>query len=235
MLNSPEQAVGSPAVARCRRVAACSSDRSFLAAPVRATLLGQGDTHAAARGSGALELSEGFTDSIRLAIGESLASERRPSFRTRCARRADQLLYQATQVIGVAGQLDPCCAPPPASPSRTKLGSASSWGAGVSLPDALSVDTLLTGLFQLAFRVLVKAADGRSRCGACTMSPWLKACRFQEQLRQTSKPTLLAAERGWIHQATTGCCRPSADGDFPATRPFDAAPIASRGVSESAD
>lgn len=45
------------------------------------------------------------------------------------------------------------------SPSRTKASSRSSSGRRVSLPDALSVNTLSTDLFELPFWVLVEAAD----------------------------------------------------------------------------
>ncbi len=57
--------------------------QGFLAAPVRATLLGQGDALTLPLADqGALELSEGpITDSIRLAIGESSPVNTRPSFR----------------------------------------------------------------------------------------------------------------------------------------------------------
>jgi len=56
--------------------------QSFLAAPVRAALLGQGDAFALSLADqGALELGEGPTDSIELAIGESSPVKTRPSFK----------------------------------------------------------------------------------------------------------------------------------------------------------
>ncbi len=148
MLNSRAScALGSPAVARCRRVAACSSDRLF-AAPVRATLLGQGDALTLPLADqGALELSEGpHHRQHQVGHRRVLASEHQALLQELDAHAAlSQLLYQATQVIEVAGQPihavhHHCIAFADEAQQRFELEGA----LGV-LADALSVNTLLTG------------------------------------------------------------------------------------------
>jgi len=53
-------------------------------------------------------------------------------------------------------------------------------------------------------------------------------CRFQKTAALNVRTRLhYSSGGGWIHQATTGCCRPSADaGRTFRNRPFDAAPMA---------
>ncbi len=137
MLNSRAScALGSPAVARCRRVASLLIGQGFLAAPVRATLLGQGDALTLPLADqGALELSEGpITDSIRLAIGESSPVNTRPSFRNSDAHAALSQLLPSDAGHRGCGPADPAVHHHCLSPSRTKLSSASSWGRWVSCP-----------------------------------------------------------------------------------------------------
>jgi hypothetical protein len=69
-------------------------------------------------------------------------------------------LDDAAQVIKVACNLSMLCTTT-VSPSRTKASSLSS--SGVSLPEALSVNTLPTSICSVVIRILVEAARERSR------------------------------------------------------------------------
>ncbi len=148
MLNSRAScALGSPAVARCRRVAACSSDRAFLRPRYAPRCLAKAmPSRCRSRIRGALELSEGpHHRQHQVGHRRVLASEHRALLQELDAHAAlSQLLYQATQVIEVAGQPihavhHHCIAFADEAQQRFELGAL-----GV-LPDALSVNTLLTG------------------------------------------------------------------------------------------
>ncbi len=133
MLNSRAScALGSPAVARCRRVAACSSDRAFLRPRYAPRCLARRCPHAAARGSGRRTQRRPPSPTAS-GIGHRrvLASEHQALLQELDAHAAlSQLLYQATQVIEVAGQPihavhHHCIAFADEAQQR------SSWGAGV--------------------------------------------------------------------------------------------------------
>ena len=150
-------------------------------------LCGPGTRHAAWQGDaltlpladqGALELSEGpITDSIRLAIGESSPVNTEALLQELDAHAA----LESASVPSDAGHrgcgpADPCCAPP-LYRLRGRSSAALRAGALGVLARCLVGEHLAhLGLFQLAFRVLVKAADPDvADAVPCTMSPWLKA------------------------------------------------------------
>ncbi len=136
--------------------------QGFLAAPVRATLLGQGDALTLPLADqGALELSEGpHHRRHQVGHGRVLASEHQALLQELDAHAAlSQLLYQATQVIEVAGQPihavhHHCIAFADEAQQRFELGAL-----GVLARCLVGEHLARLGLFQLAFRVLVKAAD----------------------------------------------------------------------------
>nr|AYU67961.1 hypothetical protein D0358_00092 [Escherichia coli] len=136
--------------------------QGFLAAPVRATLLGQGDALTLPLADqGALELSEGpHHRQHQVGHRRVLASEHQALLQELDAHAAlSQLLYQATQVIEVAGQPihavhHHCIAFADEAQQRFELGAL-----GVLARCLVGEHLAHLGLFQLAFRVLVKAAD----------------------------------------------------------------------------
>jgi hypothetical protein len=115
--------------------------QGFLSASVGSALLGERDAFALPLADqGPLELGERAHDSIRFAIGESSPVKVRLSL-TNSMRTPRSALHEAAQVIEVARQRSMLCTTT-VSPSRTKASSLSSSGRWVSLPDALSVNTL---------------------------------------------------------------------------------------------
>ncbi len=136
--------------------------QGLLAAPVRAALLGQGDTLALPlTDQSALELSEGpHYRQHQVGHRRVLAGEYQPLLQELDSHAAlGQLLHQAAQVVEVAGQAIHAVhhhrvALADEAQQRFELGAL-----GVLAGCLVGEHLAHLGLFQLAFRVLVEAAD----------------------------------------------------------------------------